>query len=183
MAARARSEASREGSLLLSMPDQVIVHILLQLTDSSASHFARRDALSALAFMSTCRRMLQLVESNNAVWAAMVRAELFAPEPEEDGKLHSTRARFRQLRRLSLTGLWKVVGRYAAAGEYSYTMQVGMSFVLFATWFMCGTLLWLQRACPLSPWTRIEPPSPTARSCCLSHARRFEAATRPPFVP
>jgi len=109
--------------MLLQLPDHVIVHILLQLTTHSDDHASRRGALAALAFMQTCRRCLQLVESTDALWAAMVRAEIFDPEPS-DAANHPARERLRKLRRLSLTGFWSVIGRYAAGDVYTYDMQL-----------------------------------------------------------
>jgi hypothetical protein len=111
-------------SLLLELPDHLIAHILLHLTDHMSDHHTRRDSLSALAFMCTCKRLLRLVESSDAIWEAMVQAELFAPADE--AKLHPARERFRGLRKLSLTGFWQVKGRYSAGETYSYEMQVSL---------------------------------------------------------
>lgn len=124
MAAPAGGRPRRDqaaNSALLSLPEPILVHILLQLVDKSGL-YARADALSALSFMLTCKQVAHLVASSDEVWAAMLRAELFVPE--EAGKLHSARARFLQLRRLSLSGFWRVVGHYATGEEYTYRMQL-----------------------------------------------------------
>jgi len=111
------------------MPDHLIVHVLLQLTNGTGSGAQRRrDALSVLAFMCTCRRLMRLVEESDPIWEAMVKTEVFAPTGADAagarGATQAARKRFRQLRAISLTGFWQVQGRYASGETYSYEMQL-----------------------------------------------------------
>ncbi|KAJ1628348.1 hypothetical protein T492DRAFT_1018856, partial [Pavlovales sp. CCMP2436] len=109
----ARRARVDEGCLLLELPGHIILHILLQLATADSDHHARRDSLSALAFMMTCKRCLKLVESSDS--------ELF--EPEGEGR-HPAHEWLRKLRKVSLTGFWHVEGQYGAGEHYSYSMQL-----------------------------------------------------------
>jgi len=123
MLARASRRKPTDGRCwLLALPDHVIVHLLLQLAPPDVGHAERRGALAALRLMQTCRRLLRVVESSDEVWGAMVRAEIFLPEA--DGVRHPSREVFRRLRKLSLTGFWRVHGRYASGEAYTYEMQL-----------------------------------------------------------
>lgn len=117
-----RPSFAPQPSLLLDLPDSLIVHVVLRLTASARGPHGRRDALSALALMRCCRRLLAIIESSDQVWEALVAAELFGPVSADQP--HPARERFRRLRRLTLTGFWAVSGRYATGETYAYEMQL-----------------------------------------------------------